>query len=463
MHSAGPQGAELPVSRQEGKDAELDRRIVALRKKNQALLRRYQEIQEDCRQAEQGSASGTPSPLLRPDGLMVTISQVPGEKRVVSRQWARSTPGPGAATEMLEDEDGEDHTAFCSGEWVELAVTMENKAEAKRTVSEKPTRARNQGADGSSAGGWGQSRPPPATVSDSTQKGGRECQSPGLIPGTAPWRPVRGPLDVGWDYAQWKQEREQIDLARLARHRDARGDWRRPWDLDKAKPTLQDSSKSREEGVARVGSRRELEGILKNIFLPHYQRWAPRPPLPPSKPTVLVSGPNPGRSREEVHAEANTGMLWGRWSHMGGSARSPALTPLLSVKCWPPYFMKEEAGPGEVRLLVESLSQGEAKQAQDPALLIPRPGLFWGGRKPTDGPREGPPASCSWRNWCFCFGPFGIHPTPFPLPPKVPGAMGSCRPHHCPLMEKVVPPGVGNLADSCRHRPQAAKPGGRRD
>lgn len=30
------------MSRQEEKDAELDRRIIALRKKNQALLRRYQ-------------------------------------------------------------------------------------------------------------------------------------------------------------------------------------------------------------------------------------------------------------------------------------------------------------------------------------------------------------------------------------------------------------------------------------
>lgn len=38
----GLYGTESPMSRQEEKDAELDRRIVALRKKNQALLRRYQ-------------------------------------------------------------------------------------------------------------------------------------------------------------------------------------------------------------------------------------------------------------------------------------------------------------------------------------------------------------------------------------------------------------------------------------
>ncbi|XP_032117051.1 coiled-coil domain-containing protein 9B isoform X3 [Sapajus apella] len=47
MHSAGPPRAESPMRRQE-KDAELDRRIVALRKKNQALLRRYQACQRLC-------------------------------------------------------------------------------------------------------------------------------------------------------------------------------------------------------------------------------------------------------------------------------------------------------------------------------------------------------------------------------------------------------------------------------
>lgn len=120
---------------------------------------------------------------------------------MVSRNWARSLR-PGAASEMLEDEGVEDHTGtFCLGERVELAVTMENKAEvsrvggspgirlaassypavphcppfpcpqAKRIVSAKPTRARNQGAGRSRGRGLG--RTPSlqmAVSSDSARK-----------------------------------------------------------------------------------------------------------------------------------------------------------------------------------------------------------------------------------------------------------------------------------------------------
>lgn len=61
------------------------------------------------------------------------------EKRVVSRNWARSTLGPGAANEMLEDEEVEDHAGtFCLEERVELAVTMENKAKVSRVGGQCP-------------------------------------------------------------------------------------------------------------------------------------------------------------------------------------------------------------------------------------------------------------------------------------------------------------------------------------
>ncbi|XP_029861942.1 coiled-coil domain-containing protein 9-like isoform X6 [Aquila chrysaetos chrysaetos] len=100
--------AALDLRSKEEKDAELDKRIEALRKKNEALIKRYQGIEEDRKKAEQEGIAVTALRRVRPadaeperrwvdKDLSVTVQVMlsPGEKRVVKDKKPLGTPKPG--------------------------------------------------------------------------------------------------------------------------------------------------------------------------------------------------------------------------------------------------------------------------------------------------------------------------------------------------------------------------------
>ncbi|NXF48549.1 CCD9B protein, partial [Oceanites oceanicus] len=221
----------------EQKDVELDKKILALRKKNEALIRRYQEIEEDKKRAEQEGMAVT-SRRPKQDGLTITITKAHNDKRVVSEKWGSpcpTSPGFGIGSEEEEEEEEADHMfTFRMGKRMQLAVTMDNKAKGKRIVSEKRTECfpgpgrvpdlSEEETDHLVAFRRGR-RMQIAITMDNKEKVMQKCPGDLSFPMTGRERS---------EYIRWKRERDQIDLERLARHKNAKGEWRRAWDVEKS-------------------------------------------------------------------------------------------------------------------------------------------------------------------------------------------------------------------------------------
>uniref|UniRef100_A0A3Q3LPX4 Coiled-coil domain containing 9B n=1 Tax=Mastacembelus armatus TaxID=205130 RepID=A0A3Q3LPX4_9TELE len=63
------------------------------------------------------------------------------------------------------------------------------------------------------------------------------------------------------EYVRWKKEREQIDRERVARHKNAKGQWRRAWDMDKTENMFSDKSlPDRDWGPSSRGGRNTRRG-----------------------------------------------------------------------------------------------------------------------------------------------------------------------------------------------------------
>ncbi|XP_057207551.1 coiled-coil domain-containing protein 9 isoform X2 [Triplophysa rosa] len=352
----------VDLKTKEEKDAELDKRIEALRKKNEALVKRYQEIQEDKKKAEQEGIAVTTPRKPRPhepeserrktekENLTVTddSSKVVGEKRVVNDRKPTSTRGDGpvegessrshgesppnrTASGRLsrgfhrggrreprpnrgepwpdrqpQDDEGGDGPVFTertprggrrggrgggggtqggsdrkSKEWEEKRrQNIEKMNEEMEKIAEYES---GQQADGEKNPIRNflddPRRSGPVPEADRKEGSRRHMRNWGGVEFDnvktgveveKEWtnrRPTgRGSADMTLsmtgreraEYLRWKKEREQIDEERLARHRNATGQWRREWDAQKTDTMFkEDSPAVAVEGTPEQSNRRE--------------------------------------------------------------------------------------------------------------------------------------------------------------------------------------------------------------
>ncbi|CDQ68612.1 unnamed protein product [Oncorhynchus mykiss] len=224
------------------KDVELDKKIEALRRKNEALMKRYQEVEEDKKRAEKEGMI-LQSPKGKAGDLTITINKSTSDPRVVmTKPGTGGSPTPKWVQELGERETERNLLGSGRGRRKQLLVTMAGNTKGKRVVSERLERRPGPGPLS------------PLDVKSPTEDNQHRVESTarGKHQHTHTAKRDTGPqeserLDPAGDtdltiptskveqqeYLCWKMEREQIDRERLARHKNAKGQWRRAWDMDK--------------------------------------------------------------------------------------------------------------------------------------------------------------------------------------------------------------------------------------
>ncbi|XP_032882519.1 uncharacterized protein LOC116976741 isoform X1 [Amblyraja radiata] len=268
---------DIILKTKEEKNAELDKKIEAMRKKNVALMKRYHEIEEDKKMAElEGMAVVTRKN--RPESLMITITKSPNEKRVVSEKRmigvASSLQGCEAdAGQRFSIGRGQRLRRFVveeskAKEWEErrkqniekMNEEMEKIAEYERIqqegkVDKNPIRnflddhrrtcplPEGDKRVDSRHNVWNWTGSSFEMVKSDIEK--THCEKEwqeGAIP------TQKGTIDMTVlmtgreraEYVRWKKEREQIDQERLARHKNSKGEWKRAWDANKTENMFQE-------------------------------------------------------------------------------------------------------------------------------------------------------------------------------------------------------------------------------
>ncbi|XP_030826065.1 coiled-coil domain-containing protein 9 [Camarhynchus parvulus] len=228
------------------KDAELDRRIAALRRKNEALVRRYQEIEEDRRRAEHEGGNVTPWGGEGPGGGGGGLG-------------GPSPAGPGGGGGAGPDRKSQEWEQRRLQNIEQMNEEMEKIAEYERSRREgQPERnpVRNFLDDqrampraGALGAGHQRNWGGPDLGKATARRGGSRFGegSPPLDPTL--WMTGRQRAE----HERWKRERERIDRERLQRHRDHNGAWRREWDAQKPEALFSGVPEEPEGGGASPG------------------------------------------------------------------------------------------------------------------------------------------------------------------------------------------------------------------
>ncbi|XP_049596301.1 coiled-coil domain-containing protein 9B isoform X3 [Syngnathus scovelli] len=228
------------------RDLELDKKIEALRRKNEALMKRYKEVEEDKKRAEE-EGMALQSRKGKADDLTITVNKSTCVSRVVVTKSFNSGSAAGKGQEEVGAGRAEKATLQPAsnvgrGHKKQLIVTMAGK-KGKRVVCEKPEKRPEL-----------QCRSDIKSPADEVQAGsveavaiGKQARHVTMLDITAQELEttdlnIPTSKEEQEEYLQWKKEREKIDKERVARHKNAKGQWRRAWDIDKTESMFSDKS-----------------------------------------------------------------------------------------------------------------------------------------------------------------------------------------------------------------------------
>ncbi|XP_010877233.3 coiled-coil domain-containing protein 9B isoform X2 [Esox lucius] len=276
--------------KKEQKDVELDKKIEALRRKNEALMKRYQEVEEDKKRAEE-EGMALQSSKGKAGDLTITFNKSTRESRVVmTKPSVSATPTPKGVQGPGEKSVEGNLLSLGRGRRKQLLVTMAGNTKGKRVVSERldrrpgsldvksPKEDDQYRVDSAGRGKHPQPAKRDTGAQDEVRQGKgvtedtfwlSECEPSYLEPGGPG---LEGDTDLTiptskeeqQEYLRWKMEREEIDRERVARHKNAKGQWRRAWDMDKTHNMFPEKSPGdRERGPTVRGGRQARRGHPK--------------------------------------------------------------------------------------------------------------------------------------------------------------------------------------------------------